>query len=233
MNSFSHSFLRFAGAVIGLCAAVVVAADPPPAAPIKAPEKAAEKDAGKPIFDGKTLNGWKPTAFAGAGEVTVNDGQMILPAGEPLTGVNYNGPTPKQNYEITLDAMRVDGSDFFCALTFPVGDACVTYVVGGWGGGVVGISSINSEDASENETTQYKKFDSNRWYKLKVRITPAKLEAWIDNEQMINLELENKRLGMRAGEIELSQPFGIATFRTKAALKNVAIRDLGEAKGKK
>jgi hypothetical protein len=230
MNSFSHSFLRFAGSVIGLCTALVIAADPPAPAPAKAPEKAAEKGTGKAIFDGKTLTGWKATAFAGAGEVTVGDGQMILPAGEPLTGVNYEGKVPKQNYEITLDAMRVDGSDFFCALTFPVGDACVTYVVGGWGGGVVGISSINSEDASENETTQYKKFDSGRWYKLKVRITPAKLEAWIDNEQMINLELENKKLGMRAGEIELSQPFGIATFRTKGALKNIQLRDLSAAK---
>jgi hypothetical protein len=59
-----------------------------------------------------------------------------------------------------------------------------------------------------------------------VKITPKKLEAWLDSEQMVNLELEGKRLGMRAGEIESSQPFGIASFRTQAALRNIKIRTL-------
>ena len=28
-------------------------------------------------------------------------------------------------------------------------------IVGGWGGGVVGMSSLNGKDAARNETTQY------------------------------------------------------------------------------
>lgn len=60
---------------------------------------------------------------------------------------------PVMNYELSLEAMRVDGSDFFCGLTFPVGSNFCSFIVGGWGGGVVGLSSLNSEDASQNETT--------------------------------------------------------------------------------
>lgn len=181
---------------------------------------------GKPIFDGKTLGNWKATDFAGHGDVSVKDGQIDMATGEPLTGVNYTGALPPASYEVSLDAMRVDGSDFFCGLTIPVGAEHVTFVVGGWGGTVVGISNVNWEDASENETTQYKKFDNGKWYHLRVRVTPAKIEAWIDDEQVVNLDLAGKRLSMRHGEIELSMPFGIAAYRTHAAFKNVQLRPL-------
>ncbi|HEY2342197.1 MAG TPA: DUF1080 domain-containing protein, partial [Chthoniobacteraceae bacterium] len=96
MISISRSFLRFSG--IMLLLSVSALADEPAAKP-------AEKD----IFDGKTLTGWKATDFAGAGEVAVKDGTLVLNAGDPLTGVNYTGQTPKMNYEITLEAMRVEG----------------------------------------------------------------------------------------------------------------------------
>jgi hypothetical protein len=226
MIAISLSRLQIIGVILGCATALCTAAEPP-AKPAAAP---AEKAGGeKALFDGKTLTGWKTTPFAGTGEITVKDGKMILDPGEPLTGVNYTGETPKMNYEISLETMRLQGSDFFCGLTFPVGDACVTFILGGWGGGVIGISSINAEDASENETTQYKKLDSDHWYRVKIRVTPAKLEAWVDDEQMVNLEIENKKLGMRAGEIELSQPFGIAAFRTRSALRGIKIRTIEPA----
>ena len=188
--------------------------------------RAAEEAAATPIFDGKTLEHWKITDFAGHGDVKVEDGQMVLDAGSELSGVNYAGEVPKTNYEISLEAMRLAGDDFFCGLTMPVGAAFVTFVVGGWGGSVVGISSIGGEDASENETTQFRKFDSNKWYALRVRVTDKRLDAWIDNDQTVKLELEGKRLAMRAGEIELSQPFGFATFRTRAVLRKIVLRRL-------
>ena len=178
---------------------------------------------GKPIFDGKTLAGWKVTEFAGGGEVAVKDGQLHLPAGNDLTGVNFTGAMPKMNYELALEAQRMDGGDFFCGLTFPCGDASCTFVVGGWGGGLVGLSSIDGNDASENETTKFKKFEKGRWYKIRVRVTAAKIEAWIDDEQMLDVETKDKKIGMRFGEIEASKPCGIATFRTHGALREIKL----------
>ncbi|MDQ3621968.1 MAG: DUF1080 domain-containing protein [Verrucomicrobiota bacterium] len=196
-----------------------------------AEKKTAEKKAEdwKPLFDGKTLEGWKPTDFGGRGEVTVAKGQIVLGAGSDITGVNYTREVPKTNYEVALEAMRVEGSDFMCGLTLPVGDAHFTFIAGGWGGGVVGISSVNGDDASENETTQIMKFDKGRWYKIRVRVTPEKIEAWIDNEQMVNLELAGKTISMRAGEIEQSAPFGIATYQTEAAFRDIKLRALPAA----
>ncbi len=181
-----------------------------------------------PLFDGHSLDGWTITDFAGHGDVAVEKGQMILTMGAMLTGVNLaktNG-VPTMNYELVLDARKLAGSDFFCALTFPVGDTCCSFLLGGWGGGVVGISSIDGNDASLNQTTKYLNFEMNRWYRVRVRVTKAKLEAWIGSLKMVDLELEGKRITVRPGEIELNQPFGIATYQTTGAIKDVQWRAL-------
>lgn len=186
----------------------------------------AEKTAWVPLFDGKTLEGWKFPKFSGQGEVLVEDGKLVLHQGNDLTGVNYAKEVPRMNYEVSLEAMRVVGSDFFCGFTFPYGEKCCTLVVGGWGGGLVGLSSINGDDASENETMQAMKFDSGRWYKIRVRVTPEKIEGWIDESQILNVETQGKMISMRPGEIELSEPFGLAAFRTQAAYRDIKLRRL-------
>ena len=48
-----------------------------------------------------------------------------------MTGVTWTRDFPKSNYEIRLEAMRVEGSDFFCGLTFPYQKAHATLVLGG------------------------------------------------------------------------------------------------------
>jgi hypothetical protein len=76
-----------------------------------------EGDDWQPMFDGKTLTGWRPTEFAGAGEVQCQAGLIALNMGSPFTGINWTNEFPKMNFEVALDAMRVTGSDFFCGLT--------------------------------------------------------------------------------------------------------------------
>ena len=178
------------------------------------------------LFDGKSLDGWKVTEFAGRGEVNVENGRLELRSGAMLTGVSYSNDLPRIDYEVSLDAMKVDGSDFFCGLTFPVEASFCSLIVGGWGGGVVGLSSIDGMDASENETTKYLKFDPARWYHIRLRVARDKIEAWIDNEKIVDQTITGRKISLRPGDIEMSRPFGLATWQTTGALRDIKIRRL-------
>lgn len=180
----------------------------------------------QPLFDGKTLNNWQPTKFGGEGAVKVEDGQIVLEmGGGDLTGITWAGPQlPRTNYELALQAMRLDGSDFFAGITFPVADSFCSLILGGWGGTVVGLSSINGMDASENETSQSINFDR-RWYDVRILVTPEKIQAWLDQRQIIDQDITGKRIDTRV-EVELSQPLGVAAWRTKSAVRNIRLRRL-------
>lgn len=188
-----------------------------------------EPDGWTSMFDGKTLQGWRETDFAGRGEVRVESGLMVFELGDPFTGANYTNPFPKMNYEIALDAMRVSGSDFFCGLTAPAGESFFSLIVGGWGGSLVGISSLDGMDASENETTKFFNFERGKWYRIRLRVTENRIQAWIDKEKIINVDTTGRKISLRPGDIELSKPFGIASWQTTAALRNIRMRKVEQA----
>jgi hypothetical protein len=180
----------------------------------------------QPLFDGKTLTNWQPSKFSGEGAVKAENGQIVLETGRSLTGITWSGPElPTTNYELALQAMRVEGSDFFAGITFPVDDSFCSLILGGWGGSVIGLSSINSEDASQNATSQSRDFESGRWYNVRIRVTPAKIEVWLDDQQIINQDLKGNRITIRI-EMEPSRPLGIASWKTKAALRDIRLRRL-------
>jgi len=176
------------------------------------------------LFDGRTLAGWKVTDFPGHGAVHCESGTVVLDKGTRLTGITWTNEPPEQNYEIELEAMRVAGSDFFCGLTVPVNDSFCSFIVGGWGGSVVGISSLDGLDASENETSKVLDFQEGKWYRIRLRITEGRIEAWIDQEKVVDAATAGKRISLRRGDIELSKPFGIASWQTTAALREIKMR---------
>ncbi len=178
------------------------------------------------LFDGKALGKWKETDFAGKADIVIKDGQLILPQGGDMTGVNLGKAPATMDYEVAFDAMRVLGDDFFVGLTFPIGGQHVTFVAGGWGGTVTGISCVDGENASENETTKFVNYKNGQWYAVRVKVTKEKLEVTINKEKVVDLALDGKTIGMRAGEIEISKPFGLATWRTSGAYRNIRWRKL-------
>ena len=137
------------------------------------------------LLDGKSLEGWKITEFGPQGPVYVSGGTIVLGMGDGCTGITWTEDFPAGNYELSLDAMRMDGTDFFCGMTFPVGKDPVSLIIGGWGGTVVGLSSINGMDASENETTTLMRFEKNRWYHIRLKVADGKILAWIDDEPVV------------------------------------------------
>ena len=182
----------------------------------------------KSLFDAKELGRWKAMDrfdFRNHGKVEVKDGTLVLGKGRPGTAVRYAGRLPKMNYEISLEAMRVEGDDFFCGMTFMVDELPLTLIVGGWGGPIVGLSCIDDEPAAENETCLYMEFKKRQWYNIRLRVTEGKVEAWVDKERVINFLTKDKKLTIWF-EPETTVPLGIATWETTGALRNIRVRTL-------
>ncbi len=179
------------------------------------------------LFDGERLGDWKVTAFGGEGEVEMVDGAIRIGMGADLSGITWQGEFPEQSYEISLEARRVDGNDFFCGLTFPVGDDACSLILGGWGGAVTGLSSIDGHDAADNGTTQVKAYETNQWYDVVVRVTPERIECFLDGEPIIDQPLEGHAVSIRA-EVEPSRPLGISTFATTGEVRKIRWRPLAD-----
>lgn len=227
--SFRTLLLLGALALVGCCKfdEEEPVATPDPAEPEEA--QGSEGPQWESLFDGKTLGKWEVTDYIGSPEIEIkDDGILEIRPGEPLGGIRWTGKDdlPVVDYEIALEARRVEGDDFFCCLTFPYKEKHASFVVGGWGGSLTGISSVNHYDASENETNGVGDFINGTWYRIRMRVTGDRIEAWIDDEQSVNLTTTEKIIEMRFGEIEESVPLGVSVFNTTAEIRNLKLRRL-------
>ena len=192
-----------------------------------APKAAAAKDDGaKSLFDGKSLGAWKSVDFGGEGTVKVEKGAIKVDAGATCSGVQWTGEAPpRTNYELSLEAMKVDGSDFFLGIVFPVGKETCSFVAGGWGGGVTGLSSVDHMNASENETATDQNYKKNQWYTFRLIVTPAKIEVWWDAKQVVNLELANRQISVHPA-VESAAPLGLTNYQTTSLFRNIRLKKL-------
>lgn len=153
---------------------------------------------------------------------------MIVEMGSPMSGMNVVlDDLPTINYEISLEAKRVDGIDFFCGLTFPVADSHCSLIVGGWAGSLVGLSCIDEKDASDNETKSLLTFEDNRWYKVRVLVRSDKIQCWIDDQTVVDLKTTGRKISLR-NETLPSRPLGLSTFQTTAAFRNIVLKKLDD-----
>jgi hypothetical protein len=60
---------------------------------------------------------------------------------------------------------------------------------------------------------------------VRIRVTPAKIEVWLDDRQIINQDLKGNRVTIRL-EMDPSRPLGIATWKTKGAVRDIRLRKL-------
>jgi hypothetical protein len=182
------------------------------------------------LFNGQDLTGWQVpriSDFSWGGKVEVKDGAIHLAEGMPMTGVRWTGPFPTSNYEVSLEGKRTSGVDFFCGMTFPVGASWVTLICGGWGGSVLGLSNIDDLNASENMSGTGMAFEDDRWYKIRARVTDEKITIWIDDEEMIDIARKGRKFSVWEEQAPL-KPFGISTYQTGGALRNIKLRYLDD-----
>ncbi|MEM9412151.1 MAG: DUF1080 domain-containing protein [Planctomycetota bacterium] len=187
-----------------------------------------ESSRSRKLFDGKSLNGWKVTNFGGEGECSVSGGVIVVESGYPMSGLTYTGKKlPRVNYEIVLEARRTQGDDFFCGLTFRVNESLCTFVVGGWGGGVTGLSCIDERDASSNDTRRVVRYELNHWYRIRLRVEAERIQAWIDDKQLVDKDIKGCKISLR-NETLPSRPLGLSNFQTESEFKNIEIRLLSD-----
>lgn len=184
------------------------------------------------LLSAAEITHWRSAEIPDTGKAEARAGEAVLESGGPLTGLRYDhwqtGGLPVYDYSITCEAMRAEGGDFFAAISFPVRniETCATLIVGGWGGGLVGISSIDGEDASNNSTRSEQKFENGKWYRLKLEVRDEDIKAWIDDRIVINTSIKGRVIGLRPGYIEKCAPFGLATFGSTGCVRGLVVTEL-------
>ena len=176
-----------------------------------------------PLFNGRDLDGWKEAPFDGRGKITTKDGEIRLGKGR-MTGIAWTRDFPKTGYEIRFEAARLNGKDFFAGITFPVNDTHCSWISGGWDGTVIGLSNLDGNDASENDTSTNRDFETGRWYRFRLAVVPSRIRAWIDDVEIINVDISKRLVQIRFDDIDLCLPLGFASYATEAGLRSIAYR---------
>ena len=185
-------------------------------------------DGWKPLFDGKTLSGWKIVRYGGEGKPRVRKGALILPKAKKdglMTGVCWIGDAlPAINYEIYYEARRTEGSDIFAALTFPHAESYITLIFGGWRGVINGLSCIDGYDASENETTQRFSLKNNEWHPVYLRVTTDSIRATVGKEHIVNISTAGKEFSLRHELLNTGLTFW--TYLSTGEIRNIRFRNI-------
>jgi hypothetical protein len=64
-------------------------------------------------------------------------------------------------------------------------------------------------------------FEDQRWSRIRVEVTNERLQAWIDDRQVVDVDPEGRKLSPREGAIKYCAPSGLATWLTSAELRGV------------
>jgi len=214
------------------------AAGPDEPAATPEPKAVAEAPPGKwqRLFDGKSLAGWRavPQFPVGRdegtgkpGEVRVEDGRILLEAGAPYTAISRPLPSVSCDYELSLEAMRPADRGDLCSVLFPFGNSrCVLTVGAGDMSNVVAFDTLDGRTGKSEDAMALMRFDPNRWYRVRLRITRGWLDAWVDDQPALAVPLLGRRLDAAPAWAKAA-PLAIGTScASSAAVRNVLLRRL-------
>ena len=181
------------------------------------------------LFDGKTLDGWR-TPKSGAfvnGKAEVKDHCIALQAESDGAGIAATQPVPAVGYEVTADATRSGGRGDFCTLVFPIaGQQCVLYVGGGDDeGNAFGLGYVDGSRFADDELTRRVEYERGRYYRIRLRVMPDTVRAWLDGREMLDLATAGRRLEVGTYVPELV-PFGVYAWNSQALIRSIRMREL-------
>ena len=184
------------------------------------------------LLDDRHAPYWQQAGIPDEGSIWVKKGELTLNTGLPMTGCKFTAwekeGLPGTDYSISYEAMRLEGDDIFGMCTFPVTShqAHATFVIGGWGGTLTGISSIDFKDASENSTRAEQRFANGVWHRVRIEVRPDDLRAWVNDRLVVNVSIKGRRVTLRPGFIDHCVPFGFATWNTVGRVRGVVVETL-------
>jgi hypothetical protein len=91
----------------------------------------------------------------------------------------------------------------------------------------VGLTYLDGKDASQNPASKRMTFEAARWYRVRLRVTAAKVEAWVDKEQVVDQARPGHVFKLPMGDDQLLKPLGITAGQI--ALRNLMRRRLDGA----
>lgn len=213
-------------AVIGLLVVLSLNGTPPPPGPARTEGRTARvirplpRDANgwEIMFNGKDLTGWEVVAenrIVGASE-----GQLNLAASQLSTDIRWTyDDFPSVDYEVKVEAKRVEGEGAFCHMVFPI-EACHCFLVIGAEGDIVALDRVDGLGILDikNETARRMHFERNRWYRVHLRVTREKVVVLIDGKEEINVAAD--RLSLPTAWMFL-RPFALGTWQTTATVRDI------------
>ncbi len=184
------------------------------------------------LLDEKNALRWQPAGIPDEGKVMVEKEDITLLTGLPMTGCKFEAWSelglPGTSYRIHYEAQRVEGEDIFGMCTFPVSshETHATLVIGGWGGTLTGISSIDFKDASENSTRAEQRFENGVWHRVRIEVRPEDIQAWVNDKLVVNVSIKGRKVSLRPGFIDHCVPFGFATWNTTGKVRGIVVESL-------
>jgi hypothetical protein len=177
------------------------------------------------LFDGSTLGMWKPERTSVDDAVRVEQGAIQLSWGSPGTSVAWMGTRVPPSYEMSLEVMRVEGSDSgYWFLTFPIDDerSCTLTLAShlGWLCGASG-------PVGDGSFTRAVGLEGGAWHSVRLRVIRGRIEASVDGEELV---VEPSA----APATELSEDPGaasleMATWSMTAAVRGIRMKRLPDA----
>lgn len=175
------------------------------------------------LFDGKDMSAWRTGVFGTDDDFEVTEEGVVLPQAAALAGMTYAAEPPTTPYLLTVEATRVFGADFFLGITFPVRDSHLTLVLGGWGGNVCGLSCIDGEDASNNDTRHLQSFPNGKSQTVIIDVSDTRVSASVNGQQIVDRAIDGASVLTLRPEVDASSPLGVASFATSTVVHRVTV----------
>ena len=157
----------------------------------------------------------------GEGDWSIEDGEVVQSALIPDVYFSF-GDASWKDYEITLEARKERGNEGFMVM-FRARTSRNFYWVnlGGWGNTRHAIEKQVGNRRVAISPNRDGRIESDRWYKIRVRVEGNHIQCWLDEEQMIDMRDD--------AEPFLSGMVGLATYGTHSRYRNLKVTSLDGA----